>query len=214
MLYSSAILATIFASSALVAKAKLVIPGAPPMDDEEMQVFLGVESNGSRRRHLNGKKGGSVCRKLFYDGEDRPLLCDFPVVIKEFCQKPSQELEGENIFPSGPDELTGWFYFNTAGYEVVNLDNHKTYLKGPTGISSKQTTALSAPGQIIDFTFIGTELLSDTDPSTGAESEGIPTGPGLLDYDGYWEGTINTDTFVYSNVVVDATIIDICAELA
>mmetsp|Transcript_33847 Transcript_33847/g.70350 ORF Transcript_33847/g.70350 Transcript_33847/m.70350 type:complete len:196 (-) Transcript_33847:1075-1662(-) len=169
------------------------------------------KKNGSRRQlsGKGGKKDSEVCNTFLLDGEENPLICGFPVLIKEICG----ESEGEGIIP-GDTELTGWLYFTTKGFEAVNLDTHKSYKGTPSAFSVKQVTSASAPGQIVDFTAIGTDWLVDDLPTTGAESEGIPSGPFFIAFDGYWEGTINTETLEYSNNVVDASIIDLCAELA
>mmetsp|Transcript_5141 Transcript_5141/g.10880 ORF Transcript_5141/g.10880 Transcript_5141/m.10880 type:complete len:198 (-) Transcript_5141:1779-2372(-) len=186
------------ASLALVADARLA-----PVDDS-------LEEAGGRR-FLDGKKGGKkdskFCFVVPFDGVDRPLLCDFPVTFKVPCSDLGDD--GEIQLEGG--DVTNWSYFaRSKGIIVVNMENHKTWTSPPEALAFQSTTNEAEPGLSRDR-FIGAGLLRDSDETTGGLVE---KGPFLVFFDGYFDATYDENAVAYFDTTVDATVMDVCAELA
>lgn len=207
-------IALLTASLSLVATdAKLVVVGAP--NDGDMLEETKSETR-SRRRRLNGKKGGggkkggSNCetsdmeRTKIYDGEENPMVCDFPVLVQDVCFTS----QGQGM----TDSAISWNYFASPdAVKVVNLDTHKTYYSPPTAFSVRAD--FSEEG-LIFLTYIGAAVLIETHETTSTGSDIIPDGPNIIYFEGYLEGIRERSTKVQSNTVVDATVVDVCAMLA
>uniref|UniRef100_A0A7S2YP97 Uncharacterized protein n=1 Tax=Entomoneis paludosa TaxID=265537 RepID=A0A7S2YP97_9STRA len=169
------------------------------------------------QRHLNGKKGGkkdtATCdgdgtTTYYYDGEQNPMVCDFPVKVQQSCDIS----QGFGTVESSDEGPIQWGYLTNSGYEAKNLENRKTFSAAPFAISRRATTQNDGSEHI---TFIGTAVLFETDDTSGLdESKGVPNGPTLLSFDGYFEYVFDAETKVYTSSILDATVIDICVELA
>uniref|UniRef100_A0A7S2YDF5 Uncharacterized protein n=1 Tax=Entomoneis paludosa TaxID=265537 RepID=A0A7S2YDF5_9STRA len=224
MLFSSFTIATALAlTTSTVVQAELIIIGAPTTKgdgDRQLHDFSSSKLTDKSVRHLSGdgapkggkkdRKNDNICQTLVLDDEQLPLVCDFPVKVTEQCRQSEGYGQIRDFIP----EFTEWLYYTTnPGLEAVNLETGKTYRGAPSVVSAKVDLNL-ATQNVFDFTLIGSNWLLETSPTTGTEGTDVPNGPFLVDLAGYWQGRSDTTNLVYSNNVIDATIVDICAELA
>mmetsp|Transcript_30868 Transcript_30868/g.64427 ORF Transcript_30868/g.64427 Transcript_30868/m.64427 type:complete len:196 (-) Transcript_30868:72-659(-) len=175
----------------------------------------------TKRRHLNGKKGGgkkgtngddSCIETNFYDGKEEPMICGFPVMVQDLSCA-IVENEGR-VYAADNSSAVYWQYLATEGSMAVNLDTHKTYYTPPGSFSSRLA---GVRGQFADsFTYIGSVILNAFKASNDTASTMIPDGPYIIHFDGYWEGTWDRSTgvTVQTSTAFDGTVVDICAMLA
>mmetsp|Transcript_25260 Transcript_25260/g.52562 ORF Transcript_25260/g.52562 Transcript_25260/m.52562 type:complete len:225 (-) Transcript_25260:174-848(-) len=179
----------------------------------ETMAVTDQRDDGRRRLDGGGKKGGKkdVCAPSirFLDGEDLPMVCGFPVKLVIPCRQLAEFQETQ----SGEDSIEWEYYTREEPIKAVNLDTHETWYS-PAPFVFTDVRVRNPADSVTKFTNTGRALLFLADETTGLESLPVSNGPTIQYIDGFWQGKFDRETNVYFDNVVDASVIDVCVELA